>query len=107
MERFTFSREISDFIEELKEDFENSKPEDPIQWFKDALKRHCLVKEEDVEKVTEELLSGIIQYKKIKQVIDPLEVLKDKITEEEKKALMDEVKLIKARIIEEEVQNGK
>jgi len=99
--RFVFSSAISDFIEEIKKEFEETQPEDPIQWFKDALKRHCMINEEEAEKVAGELLEGICYYRKIKELANPLEEFKDKITEEDIKALKDETELLKARISEE------
>ncbi len=100
-ERFVFSSAISDFIDEIKKEFEESKPEDPLQWFKEALKKHCMVNEEEVEKIAGELLEGIHHYKKIKALVNPLEEFKDKITEEDIKALKDETELLKIRISEE------
>jgi hypothetical protein len=99
--RFVFSSAISDFIEEIKKEFEETRPEDPMKWFMDALKRHCMVKEEEAEKVAGEILEGIRYYRKIKGLVNPLEEFKDKITEEDIKALKDETELLKARISEE------
>jgi len=88
-------------LKKSKRNLKKADPEDPMKWFMDALKRHCMVKEEEAEKVAGELLEGIRYYRKIKGLVNPLEEFKDKITEEDIKALKDETELLKARISEE------
>ena len=64
-----FSEQIAEIIEEIIKDFEESNPDDPIKWFKDAVKRHCLLNDEETERVSKELLKGIVSYKKAKKTL--------------------------------------
>jgi len=49
--RFVFSDVIADFIDEIRRDFEKSKPDNPLQWLEGALQRHCKVSEEDAKRI--------------------------------------------------------
>ena len=99
--RFVFSGVIADFIDEIRRDFEESKPDNPLQWLEGALQRHCKVSEENAKRIAKELIEGILLYKTLKISENPLEEIKDKLTEEEIKALENERKLIKQKILED------
>lgn len=101
-----FSEQIAEIIEEIIKDFEESNPDDPIKWFKDAVKRHCLLNDEETERVSKELLKGIVSYKKAKKLDNPFDAHKDKINDEDLRVLKEELDIIK-NSIKEEVQTWK
>jgi|GEM_PF-1817121 len=96
-----FSEEIAEIISEISKDFIESKPEDPITWFKDVLKRECMLSDEEAELKAKELIKGILLYRKNKNLEDPMEQHKDKFSEEDKIALKEQLEIIKNKIKEE------